>query len=81
MSNNQTVHCVLERTRTVGLCFCASVRIQVAAVLTHTEHCATHCSVEIPNNFKTPRLSLLLGIRLSVSPIDNENKVVPVTII
>jgi hypothetical protein len=29
------MHCMQERTRRGGLCFCASARIQVAAVLTH----------------------------------------------
>lgn len=42
------MHCMQERTRKGGLCFCASVRIQVAAVLTHTEYCASHCPVEMP---------------------------------
>jgi hypothetical protein len=45
------------------------------ALLTHAEHCASHCPVEMANIFKTPRLSLLLDIRLNVSPLDRENKV------
>jgi hypothetical protein len=71
ISNNQTVHCTQERTRKGGLCFCASVRIQVASLLTHIEHCASHCPVEMPNIFETPRLSFLLGIRQNVSPVDS----------
>jgi hypothetical protein len=81
ISNNQTVHTMQECTRKGGLCFCASFRIQVAAVLTHTEHYASYFHVEMPNIFKTPRLSLLLCTGLNLSPVDGENKVVRVTII
>jgi len=69
-----------ERTCKGGLSFYASIRIQVAALLTLAEHCASHYLVEMPNILKTPLLSLLLGIRLNLNPVDSENKVVPVTI-
>jgi len=38
-----------ERKPKGGLCLYASVRIQVAAVLTHTAHCASRCPLAMPN--------------------------------